>query len=83
MMFCIFVNKHIVASHNYIIDSIEKLLNFQMHSVISNDLFRPNTNTEIVLDKKKRQKKETIKLIQNFEYEYSMKLSYHQILLLL
>ena len=83
MMFCIFVNKHIVASHNYIIDSIEKLLNFQMHSVISNDLFRPNTNNEIVLDKKKRKKKETIKLIQNFEYEYNMKLSYHQILLLL
>ena len=51
--------------------------------VISNDLFRPNTNNEIVLDKKKRQKKETIKLIQNFEYEYNMKLSYHQILLLL
>ena len=54
-----------------------------MHNVISNDLFRPNTNNEIVLDKKKKKKKETIKLIQNFEYEYSMKLSYHQILLLL
>jgi hypothetical protein len=66
MMFCIFVNKHIVASHNYIIDSIEKLLNFQMHSVISNDLFRPNTNNEIVLDKKKKTKKRNYQINTEF-----------------
>ena len=66
MMFCIFVNKHIVASHNYIIDSIEKLLNFQMHNVISNDLFRPNTNNEIVLDKKKKTKKRNYQINTEF-----------------
>ena len=60
MMFCIFVNKHIVASHNYIIDSIEKLLNFQLHSVISNDLFGPNTNNKIFLDIKKKKRNNQI-----------------------